>query len=185
MTALKTLAALAAGGALAVAPAAPAAADAPPAYCGPDSVEASLGSNASMERETLGRLNAIRRHHGLPQLRFNARLRSAAMAHARDMLRRRYFAHFGPGGDSWSDGIRRTGYLTHHGSWTIGQNIAWARYQCRAPRAVVHMWMASPPHRHVILDRRFREAGIAVADGAPVPVQGPASTYVADLGAVR
>src|SRR5215218_4449535 len=98
MTHTKTLLTAAAASAAALAGAAPA--TAAPAYCGPDSVEQTIGSNASMERETLSRLNAIRRRSGLPALRANAQLRSAAMAHARDMLRRQYFAHFGPTGDS-------------------------------------------------------------------------------------
>jgi uncharacterized protein YkwD len=183
MTRSKTLTALAS--ALAIASPAPAAAAGPPRYCGPDSAESSIGSNDSMERETLQRLNAIRREHGMRELRSNSRLRAAAMAHARDMLSRRYFAHFGPNGDPWSARIRRSGYLARHGSWTIGQNIAWGRYQCRAPRGVVYMWMHSPPHRHVILTGRFRDVGIAVVDGAPVPVQGPASTYVANFGVKR
>jgi uncharacterized protein YkwD len=161
------------------------AAYAAPSYCGADEAAPDTHSNAAWERETLSRLNTIRHDRGLPALRPNARLRTAAMAHAHDMLRRHYFAHFGPGGESWSGEIRRTGYLARHGAWTIGQNIAWGRYQCRKPSAIVYAWMQSPPHRQVILTRRFRDIGIAVADGAPTPVQGPASTYVADFGVRR
>jgi uncharacterized protein YkwD len=161
------------------------AAAAAPAYCGPDQDEPAASSDATMEQETFRRINGIRRDHRLPTLRPNGRLRAAAMTHARDMLRRHYFAHFGPSGPAWSAEIRRTGYLARHGAWTIGQNIAWGRYQCREPRGIVHMWMHSAPHRRVILTARFRDLGIAVVDGAPMPVEGPAATYVANFGVRR
>jgi uncharacterized protein YkwD len=45
-------------------------------------------------------------------------------------------------------------------------------------------WMHSPPHRRVILDRSFREIGIGVARGVPVPDQGDGATFVLDLGEV-
>jgi uncharacterized protein YkwD len=47
------------------------------------------------------------------------------------------------------------------------------------------MWMHSPPHRRVILTKRFRDVGIAVVSGAPKQVEGPAATYVADFGVRR
>jgi uncharacterized protein YkwD len=133
-----------------------------------------------MESETLGRLNAIRRQHGLSKLRANAPLRTAALTHARDMMQRRYFAH-----DGWSEEIHASGYLSGHGTFSIGQNIAWGRYQCGAPQGIVYTWMHSPEHRRIILTPRFKDVGIAVVDGAPVQVEGPAATYVADFGIRR
>jgi uncharacterized protein YkwD len=178
--------ALAASLVLATGAGAPAtAAAAAPAYCGPDHIGPGYDSNESMAKETLRRLNQVRRGHGLPKLRPDDRLRAAATAHARDMIRRRYFAHDGPGGPAWPQDFRSSGYLVGDRTWSIGQNIAWGRYQCGAPRGIVHMWMHSPPHRRVILTRRFRDVGIAVVSGAPVPAEGPAATYVADFGIRR
>jgi uncharacterized protein YkwD len=151
-----------------------------PAYCGASRAGPGVDSTGAMERDTLRRLNVIRRDHGLSSLRADAHLRTAAMAHARDMLQRRYFSH-----DGWSQEVKRSGYLTGHGSWSIGQNIAWGRYQCGGPRGIVYTWMHSAIHRKVILTARFRDVGIAVVDGAPVPVDGPAATYVADFGLRR
>ena len=162
-------------------PSAPEPASAAPAYCGASQAGPGVDSTSSMERDTVRRINAIRRDHKLSPLRANAHLRTAAMAHARDMLRRRYFAH-----DGWSDEIKQSGYLGAHGSFSIGQNIAWGRYQCGAPRGIVYTWMHSPPHRRVILTARFKDVGVAVVEGAPLAsVKGPAATYVADFGVRR
>jgi uncharacterized protein YkwD len=51
------------------------------------------------------------------------------------------------------------------------------------PRAVVRAWMASPSHRRVLLLPAFRDLGVGVRRGAPVPVGGAAASYVANFGA--
>jgi uncharacterized protein YkwD len=165
---------------IALASSSPEPAAAAPAYCGPSQAGPGVDAESAMESETLRRLNVIRRAHRLKPLRANTHLRAAALAHARDMLRRRYFSH-----DGWSHDIASSGYLAGHGSWSVGQNIAWGRYQCGAPQGIVYTWMHSPPHRKVILTARFKDVGIAVLNGAPLPVDGPAATYVADFGVLR
>jgi uncharacterized protein YkwD len=52
---------------------------------------------------------------------------------------------------------------------------------------IVRAWMHSPGHRRNILDSGYRDIGIAVVKGAPVPAsargRGPAATYATDFGA--
>jgi uncharacterized protein YkwD len=137
-------------------------------------------------RATLCVLNAERDRHGLRPLRLNKRLSRAARRHARDMARRKYFAHDSLNGSSFVDRIRRTGYLHGARSWWVGENLAWGTQDRSAPRAITKMWMNSPGHRANILSPSFREVGIGLSLGAPVKGRGaPAATYATDFGAAR
>ena len=63
-----------------------------------------------------------------------------------------------------------------------------ARFGPDARRAVVAAqvaaWMHSPPHRQIMLDRRFREVGIGIVAGAPAGKSG-GFTYVGEFGRRR
>jgi hypothetical protein len=125
-------------------------------------------------------VNAIRRANGLPLLRTNQRLRRAARRHARDMIRRRYFAHVSPNGVSVEERARKAGFMRGARSWGLGEDIAWGSGSRVSPQATVAAWMRSPPHRAVILNPRYREGGAGIARGTPRGVAG--ATYVMDLG---
>jgi uncharacterized protein YkwD len=137
----------------------------------------------TMVRATLCTLNAQRARHGLRPLKLNKRLSKAARRHARDMVRRDYFAHDTLGGASFVERIRRTGYLRDARRWTVGENLAWGSHASSAPRAITTMWMNSPGHRANILSPSFREVGIGLALGAPGAAGGPAATYATEFGA--
>ncbi|MGE5637003.1 MAG: CAP domain-containing protein [Nocardioidaceae bacterium] len=131
---------------------------------------------------TLCLLNQRRAQHGLGRLRLSRALSLAARRHADDMARHDYFAHGSLGGASFLDRIRRTGYLRGARTWLVGENLAWGSGRGAAPSSVVDAWMRSPGHRLNILTRSFRDIGIGVAFGAPVPTEdGPALTYVTDF----
>jgi uncharacterized protein YkwD len=109
----------------------------------------------------------------------------AAQHHSTDMIHRRYFEHVTPDGQTLTDRVRRTGYLTGTGDWALGEDIAWGTGERDSPAAIVRSWMESPPHRAVILGRPFREAGVGIGRG--VPVEGVAgadtgATFVLDAG---
>jgi uncharacterized protein YkwD len=139
----------------------------------------------TMVRATLCTLNAQRERYGLRPLKLNKRLSKAARAHARDMVRRNYFAHDSLGGGTFVDRIRSTGYLRGAGTWLVGENLAWGTHSSSAPRAITSMWMNSPGHRANILNGSFREVGIGLAIGAPSAAGGPAATYATEFGARR
>jgi uncharacterized protein YkwD len=132
-------------------------------------------------RATLCKLNAERERHGLKPLKLNKRLSTAARRHSRDMVRRDYFAHDSPGGATFVDRIRRSGYLRGARNWTVGENLAWGMRKRSTPRAITKTWMNSAGHRANILNPSFREVGIGVAIGAP-GVPGRAATYTTDFG---
>jgi len=141
--------------------------------------------NATMTQlhdATLCLLNAERRKRGLTPVRQDERLRLAATRHSKDMVNRRYFSHYSPGGASMTDRIRKTSYISSVRSWAIGENIAWGSGRYATPHSIVDMWMHSAGHRANILARNFREIGIGIARGAPVRGQQDAGTFTTDFG---
>jgi uncharacterized protein YkwD len=151
------------------------------AVCATASATPSEVAKRTVVRATLCTLNAERARHGLPRLRLNKKLSAAARRHARDMVRRDYFAHDSLGGGSFVDRIRRSGYLRGASRWSVGENLAWGSHERSTPRAITAMWMNSAGHRANILSPAFREVGIGLALGAP-DASGPAATYATEFG---
>jgi uncharacterized protein YkwD len=131
---------------------------------------------------TLCLLNQQRSRYALSPLHLNARLSRAALAHSRDMVAYRYFAHTTPSGVKPGDRIRATGYFEGTRSWTIGENIEWGTLSLSSPEAAVRGWMGSPHHRANILYSSYRDIGIGIVVGAPPGADGPAGTYTTDFG---
>jgi uncharacterized protein YkwD len=126
---------------------------------------------------------AIERHrHGLYAWGVDRRLTRAARRHARDMVRRRYFGHWTPGGAGLLQRVRRTGYLARCSPCRVGENLHWARGGGTRPSAVVRAWLRSPPHRAILLSPAFREVGIGLARGAPHRASRSAVTTVLVVG---
>jgi uncharacterized protein YkwD len=151
------------------------------AACASASATPSEVAKRTVVRATLCTLNAERARHGLRRLKLNKKLSAAARRHARDMVRRDYFAHDSLGGGTFLDRIRQTGYLKGASSWSVGENIAWGSHERSAPRAITAMWMNSAGHRANILSPTFREVGIGFSIGAP-GAGGPAATYATEFG---
>ena len=128
--------------------------------------------------------NQIRSERGLPQLQENARLRRAAVGHADDMVRRRFFEHTTPGGATMVDRILAARYASRNVGWSLGENLAWGTGSLATPRRIMRAWMESPGHRANVVKRAYREIGIGVVTGTPSGGSGGA-TYTADFGVVR
>ena len=167
------------------------------ALCGAPSVAAAQGTGCGFTRmaataapETDVRsalrclVNVTREEHGLRPLRPSRLLRAAAERQSADMVARGYFAHVTPEGKSVADRLREAGYLGGSQDWAVGEDIGWGTSTLSSAAAIFAAWMHSPPHRRVILDRDFRQIGIGVARGVPVPGQGDGATFVMDLGEV-
>jgi uncharacterized protein YkwD len=126
------------------------------------------GSVLRSQRRLLCLMNRARARYRLRPLRTNRCLHRVAARHAHDMVNRRYFAHTTPNG--WDPGrrARASGYVPRRAAWLVGENIAWGVAGAARPSWVMRAWMHSPPHRHNILSRHFRDVGIGVARGVPV-----------------
>jgi uncharacterized protein YkwD len=147
---------------------------------GADRSPAQLGQ-AGVRHATLCLLNQQRAAHGLRPLRADRRLAKAALGHSKDMVAHRYFAHESRSGAPFTARIARTGWTHSRRSYVLGENIGWGSGALATPRAMVHGWMHSAPHRANILERRYRAIGIGVAFGIPVDGSGGA-TYSTDFG---
>ena len=145
--------------------------------CANEDVNPNDMSLADAKASTICLLNDIRRDKGLRPFKVNARLSRASQRHTNAMTNRKFFAH----GD-FVGRIRKAHYLAGARGWTVGENIAWGSWDYATPKSIVRGWMHSPPHRHNILNGRFREIGIGVSRGAPVGGQERAATYGTDFG---
>jgi uncharacterized protein YkwD len=141
-------------------------------------------SPADLTRAIVCVSNAERRGHGLRKLRVDSLLSKAARRHSLDMVRRGYFAHTGPSGDTFVQRIRSAGYLSSAHRWLVGENLAWGWGASGSPGGIVKAWLRSPEHRKILLRPSYREIGVGVALGGPRPQAVPEATFTADFGVV-
>ena len=109
------------------------------------------------EKAVLDLVNAERTQRGLAPLRFEARLRDAALIHANDQKNQDCFtqlSHTGTDGSQPWDRVDRTG-LTWSG---VAENIACGQ---QTPAEVMNSWMNSPGHRANILDPTMTALGVS------------------------
>jgi uncharacterized protein YkwD len=102
--------------------------------------------------------NEQRELYGLPTLKNNSKLASAALAKANNMFSVGYWNHFGPNGETPWQFIKASGYSYVY----AGENLAKG---FKSAEGVVEAWMASPTHRENILSGNYTEIGIAVVSG--------------------
>lgn len=137
------------------------------------------------EQETLDLINEQRADCGLAKVRVNAKLRAAARAHSTEMGELQYFSHNSYSGETFKERILRFGFEKKgYKVWKAGENIAWGSGICGSPAAIVAQWMASPPHRKVILTKAFRFAGIGIVlcEQGFGDCKDPVYFYTLDLG---
>lgn len=115
--------------------------------------------------------NSERREAALVQYKENPMLTAAAEEKAQDMATRSYFAHATPEGEKTWNLVRENGYAFSR----VGENLA---VKFSDPSRVVSMWLASPGHRANILNEKFVDIGVGIAEGA---YQGATTTFVVAL----
>jgi uncharacterized protein YkwD len=152
--------------------------------CGGQSTARELGPEGA-RAALLCVVNEERAQRGLPTVESSWRLRRAAQRHTDDMVARAYFGHVSPGGSDLGDRIRATGYLSHRYDWFLGEALGWAEGAAATPDRLMDAWMASPPHRAVILGRRYRQVGVGVDLAAPTAGVRDGVTVTLDFGLAR
>jgi uncharacterized protein YkwD len=126
--------------------------------------------------------NQVRASKGLPALKDNAKLRTAAAGHSAEMVDEGYFDHTAPSGDTFVDRILGARYAKKTDGWTLGENLAWGTGDLSTPAGVMQAWMNSAGHKANILKRSYREVGIGIRLGVPSDA-GVGATFTADFGA--
>jgi uncharacterized protein YkwD len=122
---------------------------------------------AALQRQVTAQINVVRRSHGRLRLTLSTQLTRAGQEHAQQLAIAGFFSH------DWSDGtpfgswIRRFYPVGGARTWRAGENLAWSTQDVTAEQAV-ELWLASPEHRRILLDTRWRQLGLGVihADGA-------------------
>jgi uncharacterized protein YkwD len=104
----------------------------------------------------LRELNRVRARYHLHPVASDGRMSRGALEHSRDMARHHYFAH-----GAWSGRVDRAAGQAK----SIGEVLGWLGRTSADSEArwLVKSWLASPPHRVVLLDGRFRRVGIGRA----------------------
>lgn len=102
--------------------------------------------------------NEKREEFGLPPLKENELLTKAAQEKAEDMIRNKYFSHNNPYGIAPWNWIEKNGYHYYY----AGENLAMNFFD---GKDVVEAWLNSSSHRENILNKNYKDTGVAVAYG--------------------
>jgi hypothetical protein len=105
---------------------------------------------------------------GLQPLNLNSHLNSAALAKAKDMMAKNYWAHIAPNGATPWSFILANGYQYT----AAGENLA---KDFNMSSGVVAGWMASPLHKANAMNTIYDDVGYAVVNGV---LQGSETTLV-------
>ena len=92
-------------------------------------------------------------------VQLSAILTAVARAHALDMARNHYFDHVDQSGRSPADRVKAAGYREQR----VAENIA---YGTLSTEEVIAGWLKSPGHCENLMEPRFKEMGIAYAQGS-------------------
>jgi uncharacterized protein YkwD len=126
------------------------------------------GAMRVLEAQVLVDVNRVRIQHGLARLRFSSYLTAAAIQHSREMARRGYFSHDSANGASFWRRVERFYPSAGFSSWTVGENLLWSSPEVDSAGAI-RMWMNSPEHRANLLNKAWREVGLAAVHVASAP----------------
>jgi uncharacterized protein YkwD len=139
----------------------------------------------AVDAATLCLVNQVRVEHGERALHANRELGHVAASQVGSMVRGDYFADVGPSGRTPLSLVAVTRYRAHAAEVAVGQNIAWGTGSYTTPAHIVAEWMASPPHREIMLSSEYRNAGVASTSAVPaiLGTNGRGATYVIEFGA--
>lgn len=116
--------------------------------------QTSTNGTSSEKQQAFALLNQDRAANGLPALTLNSKLTSLADAYAADMIKRGYFSHYNPEGQSPFDRMNKAGISYS----TAGENLAINNSVSAAETA----FMKSSGHRANILNSSYTDVGIGV-----------------------
>ena len=103
-------------------------------------------------------VNPVRESYGFLTLETNEKLTKAAQLKAQDMIKRDYFDHVGPEGETPWTWFNEVDYQYA----AAGENLA---MNCSDPVLLINAWLNSPSHARNILNGYFTDIGIGIAEG--------------------
>lgn len=117
---------------------------------------------AALEAAVVREMNRVRAAHGLGQLRAAPSLRSAARGHSQAMLAQGFFSHTSADGTAFSERIKRHYSNAGYRRWSVGEALMATHSEYVDAESVVAAWLASPPHRAIVLSQTWRDTGVGV-----------------------
>lgn len=139
----------------------------------------------SLEQGILREVNRQREAHGLRPVASSPQLSAAATFQTHAMLSQGIFGHDSPAGGTFGSRLRRFYSPAGARSWAVGENLLWSAAGLDPQRAV-RMWLGSPPHRRIMLDPTWREAGVGAVAATSAPgvyaSNGPVVVVTMDFG---
>jgi uncharacterized protein YkwD len=152
--------------------------------CADANVHPNATNALTVDAATLCLVNQVRVAHGLRPLRANHELGRVARSQVTAMVSHDYFADVRPTGQTPLSLVAVTRYAAHAAEFSVGQNIAWGTEGFTTPAHIVAEWMASQPHREVMLSSVYRNAGVAVLPAVPAILasSGVGATYAIEFG---
>ncbi|MGI9627783.1 MAG: CAP domain-containing protein [Longimicrobiales bacterium] len=107
-------------------------------------------------------VNEARAAEGMAGLRVDVRLVSAAQSHATGLSAGDANGHSSGDGSDLGERLEEASYRAER----FGETLAEGQL---SPAVVVSDWLQSPGHRDIILEARFREIGVGIAEsGGPL-----------------
>jgi uncharacterized protein YkwD len=152
------------------------------AHCANEDLRANAGTRARVEAATFCLTNKFRVANDRRPLKSNRRLLNAARGHARNMVVNRFFSHTDRDGRDALARIKAAKYMGRSPHWMVGENIAWGQGELGTARSIVSAWINSPGHRRNLLNRRYRETGLALVPGTPSASSGDGGTWAQEFG---
>jgi len=119
--------------------------------------QSSLFADISAQR-VLALTNEVRQQYNLPIVQGDSLLDKAAQEKAQDMLENKYFDHFSPTGISPWYWIDKSGYDYYYAGENLAMNFL-------DSEEVIDGWLNSPSHKENLLNKDYKDIGIAVLSG--------------------
>ena len=136
----------------------------PPAYAAIAPTQAEI----AIVRE----INRIRRSHHLRTVKLTAPLARVARRHSSLMLKYNALSHSSFDGSSFSTRLQRAGKHRQY-----GETLAWAPSGAHVnAKALLTLWLASAPHRAVLMNGKLRRVGVGRVYGSLGAQRGNAIT---------
>ncbi len=102
--------------------------------------------------------NEVRQQYNLPLVKEDLLLNKAAEEKAQDMFKNKYFSHYSPTGVSPWDWIDKSGYNYYYAGENLAMNFL-------DTEEVIKGWLNSPSHKENLLNKDYKDMGIAVVSG--------------------
>jgi uncharacterized protein YkwD len=118
----------------------------------------------AVQQLALELVNRDRAAEGLPPMQIDEQLAQAAQSHAEDMLRRNYFSHYSPEGQTPTDrltAVGGTGYPSEN--IVMRESTRFRHINIQALEEFQDQWMHSPKHRHSLMNPNLEKFGYGFA----------------------